>query len=343
MARRRTRGSRYLVWLTDGEVDRAAVGGKGCSLSRLAALGVPVPIACALTTDAWRLFMRSLQVPIGVGNVDNSDLSRIRGLINTSPLPSSLSRSIATAYQEFESLPGGHISLAVRSSAMAEDSGMYSFAGVHDTLLGVRSHTGLEAAVRQCWASLWTERAVEYRAAAGLEVEECAIAVVIQHMVRPDVSFVLFTTDPVTGNSDQVVITASWGLGEAVVSGLVTPDHIVVDSDGNIVRYSVGAKEYMMLEDPPPGEGVRQIMVPKAMRGKRALTDEQAAMIASVGRTIAGKLGYDADIEGGIVDGDVVLFQARPITTLANFEATPGGTPLRVAVQSDGTGGQRAM
>lgn len=340
MARRRRARSRYLVWLDEGVFDRAALGGKGSSLSRLAALDAPVPIACALTTDAWRAFMRSLQLPDGVGGVGQANLSRIRGLINTFPLPPPLSRSIVMAYQEFESMPGGHISLAVRSSAVAEDSGMFSFAGVHDTVLGVRSHTGLEAAVRQCWASIWSDRAMEYRAAAGLEVEQCAVAVVIQQMVRPDVSFVLFTTDPVTGNSNQVVITASWGLGEAVVSGLVTPDHIVVDTGGNIVRYSVGAKEYMMLEDPPPGEGIRQVTVPRVMQGMRAVTDDQAAKIAKIGRALAGRLGYAADIEGGIVDGEVVLFQARPITTLAGHEITGAETPLEIPVRSTGTDGR---
>lgn len=339
MARRRRSGSRYLVWLTEGDADCAIVGGKGSSLSRLAGLDAPVPTACALTTDAWRLFVRSLGLERTEASLDEASLSLIRGLVGTSPLPPSLSRSIALAYQEFEAMPGGHASLAVRSSALAEDSGTFSFAGVHDTVLGVRSHTGLEAAVRQCWASLWSDRAVEYRAAASLDVEDCAVAVVIQHMVRPDVSFVLFTTNPVTGSSDELIITASWGLGEAVVSGLVTPDHIVVDTGGNVIRYAVGAKEYMMLEALPPGEGIRQVPVPRAMRGARALTDEQVARIAALGRAIAGKLGYDADIEGGIVDGEVVLFQARPITTLAGGEGTEGTFPLRVPVQATGIGG----
>lgn len=239
-------------------------------------------------------------------------------------------------------MPAGHFSLAVRSSATSEDSGTYSFAGVHDTVLGVRSHTGLEAAVRQCWASLWSDRAVEYRTAAGLDVEDCAVAVVIQHMVRPDVSFVLFTADPVTGDRDKAVITASWGLGEAVVSGLVTPDHVVVDTRGAIVRYSVGTKEYMMLEDLPPGEGIRQVMVPRVMQNACALTSEQAVEIASVGRSIAARLGYDADIEGGIVDGKVVLFQARPITTLTDQAEAGGSTPLRILAQSTEVGEQRA-
>jgi pyruvate,water dikinase len=267
---------------------------------------------------------------------DEDNLARMRLITGTSPMPVSVSKAIALAYQEFEAMPGGHISLAVRSSAVTEDSGTHSFAGIHDTVLGVRSHTGLEAAVRLCWASLWSDRAAGYRAAAGLDVEDCAVAVVIQQMVRPDVSFVLFTKDPVTGDSDHVLITASWGLGEAVVSGLVTPDHILVGPGGDVVRYAVGAKEYMMLEDTPPGEGIRQVTVPRIMQDAHALSDEQVVRIAKIGRAIAGKLGYDADIEGGVVNGEVVLFQARPITTHVNGGARAEGAPLRRHVHQAG-------
>jgi rifampicin phosphotransferase len=340
MARRKG-VSRYLIWLDEVEADRAVVGGKGASLSRLAALGAPVPRACALPTDAWRVFMRSLRRPKDTVPLDEETLAHIRGLITTSPLPPPLARAITMAFQEFETLPGAHVSLAVRSSAIVEDSGQHSFAGIHDTILGVRSHTGLDAAVRQCWASLWSDRAVEYRAAAGVSVDESDVAIVIQQMVRSDVSFVLFTTDPVTGNRDHAVIAASWGLGEAVVSGLVTPDHVVVDTTGRVVRYAVGAKEYMMLEDPPPGEGTRQLAVPRAMQGARTLTDEQAASIAEMGRDIAARLGYEADIEGGIANGEIYLFQARPITTLVDESAH--GSALRAMAQPVKADGRTAM
>ena len=213
MARRRKVGSRYLVWLDEREADRASIGGKGYSLSRLAAIDAPVPIACALTTDAWRLSTRALGLDRRAAPLTTEALLYIRTLVSTSPLPSPIARSIAVAFQEFESMPDGHISLAVRSSATSEDSGAYSFAGIHDTVLGVRSHVGLEAAVRLCWASIWTDRAVEYRSAAGLEVEECAISVVIQQMMRPDVSFVLFTRDPVSGDRDQAAHHGELGAG----------------------------------------------------------------------------------------------------------------------------------
>lgn len=316
MARHRGEGSPYLVWLDVHEADRAIAGGKGASLSRLVALGAPVPRAAVLTTRAWRSFSRSIGVTDRSDTLMGDGLSRIRGRISTAPLPSAVVDAIASAWRGFESMPGAHVTLAVRSSAIGEDSGTNSFAGLHDTVLGVRSYAGLEMAVRRCWASLWSDRAVEYRRDAGLDHAEPAIAVVIQQMVRPDVAFVLFTVDPVTTNPDHAVISASWGLGEAVVSGLVTPDHIVVDRTGRIVRYTVGSKEYMMLEDPPPGEGTRQVVVPRLMQAMHALTDDQAAGIATIGRSLAGRIGFEADIEGGIADGQVFLFQARPITTL---------------------------
>jgi len=305
-----------LIWLDGAEVDRSIAGGKGAILGRLIALGAPVPKACVLTTAAWHVFSQAAGLPTRLDEIRSDDIHRIRGLINTAPMPLRILDAVAHAYQGFESIPGAHVSLAVRSSATMEDSGALSFAGLHDTILGVRSHAGLEAAIRQCWSSLWSDRAVEYRRAVRLDADEPAIAVVIQQMVQPDVSFVLFTVDPVSLDPGHAAITASWGLGEAVVSGLVTPDHIIVDSESRVVRYVVGSKESMMLEDPPPGEGSRHVAVPRAMQGIRALTDEQVAMIVSIGRGLAAKLGYPADIEGGVAGGQVYLFQARPITTL---------------------------
>jgi rifampicin phosphotransferase len=326
----------FLVWLDGAGVDRSTVGGKAASLGRLIAMGAPVPKAGVLTTAAWHAFSDAAGLPKRMADVGPDDLPSIRGLLSTAPLPLPIADALASAYLGFEALPDAHVSVAVRSSAVAEDADHHSFAGLHDTVLGVRSHAGLEAAVRQCWASVWSDRAVGYRHRVARDDDETAIAVVIQQMVRPDVSFVLFTVDPITGDSDHAVITASWGLGEAVVSGLVTPDHVVVDADGGVLRYIVGTKEYMMLEDPPPGEGTRQVMVPRAMQAMRALTDGQAAEIAAVGRRLATKLGYAADIEGAVAGGEVWLFQARPITTLQPREPSAAAVDSVVLVWPEG-------
>jgi pyruvate,water dikinase len=306
---------RYLVWLDRSRFDRALVGGKGASLSLLASLGAPVPRAVALTTQAYDDLASHLSLPDRAADVQESELEALRSAILTEKLPDSIAEAMTLAYQQFESPPGQHPSLAVRSSATAEDSASFSFAGLHDTVLGVRSLAALESSIRQCWASMWSDRAMEYRRAGNLASDHATIAVVIQEMIRADVSFVMFTADPVTDRDDRLVIAASWGLGEAVVSGVVTPDHIVVNTSGEIVEYVIGHKEHMVIDEVPPLEGARQVPVPRALRDLRALSDEQVRDIASVGRMLSGRLGYEADLEGGIADGTIYLFQARPITT----------------------------
>jgi pyruvate,water dikinase len=249
-------------------------------------------------------------------DIRNGDLHGIRDRIMSAPLPDAVAQAITAGYGAFVELAAGQVSLAVRSSATAEDSAALSFAGLHDTILSVRSLPVLEASIRQCWASLWSDRAVEYRRAGHLDVEDAGIAVIIQQLVRSDVSFVIFTSDPVTGSSEHLVISASWGLGEAVVSGLVTPDHIVVDQGGRVVSYRVGRKEQMVVSATPPAEGTRLVPVPRVLQNIPVMSHEQAGEMAAIARTLSSRLGYEADLEGGIADGKLYLFQARPITTL---------------------------
>lgn len=206
----------------------------------------------------------------------------------------------------------------MRSSATAEDSAAFSFAGLHDTVLDVRTLPDLEAAVKQCWASLWSERAVAYRRAGGLAADGAAIAVVVQPLVRSDVSFVVFTADSVRERDGHLVISSTWGLGEAVVSGLVVPDHVVVGPDGKIVEYAVGDKHQMVIPGAGPGDGAREVAVPRVLRTAPALTADQIAAIAAMARELRPRLGYEADLEGAFAGGALFLFQARPITTLGS-------------------------
>ena len=185
-----------LIWLTGSPVGREMVGGKGAGLSRLAALGAPVPESFALSTSAYRSAARSLGVPMRADEVTEGDLPSIRAAILKSRLPLDLANDLARAYLELGGSGCDDIAVAVRSSATAEDSSAFSFAGLHDTFLGVRGLPELEDAVKRCWASLWTLRAVAYRKQSGLGSDEAAIAVVIQRMVRSDVSFIAFTADP---------------------------------------------------------------------------------------------------------------------------------------------------
>jgi pyruvate,water dikinase len=157
---------------------------------------------------------------------------------------------------------------------------------------------------------------MSYRATATLEAE-IVIAVVAQQMVRCDVSFVAFTADPVSGSEDRLLIDTAWGLGEAIVSGVVNPDHIVIGADGEIVDYRIGDKRLMVIPDDSAVDGVRAVPVPRAMSGLPALTVAQAIQIASICRSLSARLGHPADIEGGFAGDTLHIFQSRPITTLA--------------------------
>jgi rifampicin phosphotransferase len=305
------------VWLDAAPASRDLVGGKGASLSRLAALGAPVPLAFALTTHAYSLFAASHGLPCRASEVADDDLPALRAQIVGAEIPLPVADVVVDGYRAFQAGAGSDgVALAVRSSATAEDSEAFSFAGLHDTVLDVRTLPALEAAVRQCWASLWSERAVSYRRAGGLAADEAAIAVVVQQLVRSDASFVVFTADPVGDRDGHLIIAATWGLGEAVVSGLVVPDHIVVDPKGQVVEYTVGDKHLMVIPGARPEDGTREVPVPRALRTAPALSNEQASAIATMARDLAPRLGYEADLEGAFSADALYLFQARPITTL---------------------------
>jgi pyruvate,water dikinase len=305
-----------LVWLHRGLVDRALVGGKGASLSRLTELGARVPPAFALTTHAHDEFAASIGLPRRASDVTDEELPELRARIESAAMPDELRAAVTSAFEQFQRDANHSPALAVRSSAVAEDSPEFSFAGLHDTILDVRDLDALERAILKCWASLWSDRAVSYRRAGGIEMDAAGIAVVVQQLIRSDVSFVVFTADPISGHDGHLVIAATWGLGEAVVSGLVVPDHIVIDADGEVVEYLVGDKHVMVLPGAEPGDGVREKAVPRALRTAPVMSAAQAKAIGVAARSVAAQLGFPADIEGAFCAGDLYLLQARPITTL---------------------------
>ncbi len=319
-----------LVWLHHAPSSRADAGGKGASLSQLAALGAPVPNAFALTTQAWRWFAISLGLPRRAMDVNERDLPRVRADIMTAPLQDFIAEAISDGYLAFQTLLGDDLALAVRSSATTEDSSSFSFAGLHDTILDVRTPAALESAIRQCWASLWSDRAHAYRMVNGFATETAEIAVVVQQLVRSDVSFVAFTTDPIHDRDDHLVITATWGLGEAIVSGLVVPDQVVVGADGSILDYTIGGKHMMVIPGTGRDEGIRHVAVPRLLQSQPALSREQVTAITTMTRSLSARLGYEADLEGGFADGSLYLFQARPITTIA---AQPPAVSMRLEEQ----------
>jgi rifampicin phosphotransferase len=322
--------------LDDADAVPEAVGGKGASLSRLARAGFRVPDGFDVTTGAYLDFLDGgglreelLAALSGVNEspaASPSDSSgagtleaaagRIGALFAGWPVPAATAAAIAAAYA---ALGAGDVPVAVRSSATVEDLPGLSAAGQHDSYLNIRGETAVIDAVRRCWASLWSARAIGYRSRRGIAPEDVSIAVVVQRLVAAEAAGVMFTVDPVSGARDQVLVSANWGLGESVVSGDVTPDVAVVDrASGALVSYQLGGKEVMTVAD---GAGTLETETPDDLRSTPVLSPAQAGELARVGLAIEQLFGGPVDVEWARADGGLSVLQARPVTAVA---ARPG-------------------
>ena len=234
----------YILSLEHKQASLEMVGGKGMSLSKLLTAGIPVPDGFHVTTASYRIFVEANQIQPYIkalleGTDSNStsqleDISKQIGqLFHNGKMPQEVSAAIKTAYAGL-----GNVSVAVRSSATAEDLPDASFAGQQDTYLNIQGENEVLDAVKRCWASLWTARAIAYRIKNHIRQELVALAVVVQKLAFSDASGVMFTINPMNGRRNEMIINAAWGLGEAVVSSLVTPDTIVTDKSAvRIVSY----------------------------------------------------------------------------------------------------------
>ena len=308
-----------------GRDDVAVVGGKGAGLGELVRAGLPVPRGFVLNTAAYELYVRDnglsraiqeeAALPPSATTRDYEEASgRIHGLFTGGVMPAVLAAELRDAYHRLESGAGREAAVAVRSSATAEDLASASFAGQQDTYLNVRGSDALTEAVISCWASLWTARAMAYRAREGIRPEDVRLAVVVQQMVAADAAGVLFTANPATGRRDQIVIGAAWGLGESVVSGAVSTDDIVVDAPtGRVVSRRTADKETMTVY---ADRGTREEPVPASRRLQPVLDDAGASALAGYGTRIAQHLGSPQDIEWARSDGEFFILQSRPITAL---------------------------
>ncbi|MFI6508108.1 PEP/pyruvate-binding domain-containing protein [Streptosporangium sp. NPDC050855] len=308
------------------------VGGKAANLGVLTAAGLPVPVGVCLTTEAYRRVTEraGLEDVLGAlattpaGDVPalNALASRARELVLAAPVPG----DIADAVRASADGP-----VAVRSSATAEDLPHASFAGQQDTYLNVIGADAVLDAVRRCWASLWTDRAVAYRAANDIDHGSVLLAVIVQEMVRSRTAGVMFTANPVTGRRREAVIDAAPGLGEAVVSGAVNPDHFVVDTaTGRITERRLGDKRLVVrplagggVEHVPAGPGDTERIGGIGDTGDTGstagacVTDAQLRALAALGDRVERHYGAPQDTEWAIdADGVLWLTQARPITTL---------------------------
>jgi phosphoenolpyruvate synthase/pyruvate phosphate dikinase len=306
------------------EIDRtqvALVGGKGANLGELSRIeGIAVPDGFCVTTDAFQRIMA--EAPSADDYLDQ--LSRLkpddreairvlsaetRRVVEGAAIPGELEAAIRGRVGRL----GADAAYAVRSSATAEDLPTASFAGQQDSYLNVIGPAAVLEHVRRCWASLFTERAVAYRQRNGFGHRTVRMAVVVQRMVFPQAAGILFTADPVTSNRKVSFVEAGWGLGEALVSGLVNPDTYQV-RDGGIVARAVAAKQRAILA--VPGGGTREQAIEPGRQEEPALTDAQVAELAGLGRRIEAHFGRPQDIEWCLADGGFRVVQSRPITTL---------------------------
>ncbi|GLY24273.1 rifamycin-inactivating phosphotransferase [Micromonospora sp. NBRC 101691] len=299
----------------------AVVGGKGAHLGGLSRIeGIRVPAGFCVTTDAFRRILAEAP-SIGdrldeLSRVNPDDRPAVRALsatirrtIEEIAIPGDLAAAVRHALAGL----GERAAYAVRSSATAEDLPTASFAGQQDTYLNVVGPAAILQHVSRCWASLFTERAVTYRQRNGIDHRTVHMAVVVQRMVLPHAAGILFTADPVTGNRKVATVDASFGLGEALVSGLVNPDVFRV-RDGAIVARTVAAKQRAV--HALPGGGTREVAVEPQRQEQPALTDAQVVRLVQLGRRIEAHFGRPQDIEWCLVDDDFQIVQSRPITTL---------------------------
>ncbi len=306
------------------EIDQtqiAIAGGKGALLGELSRIdGIRVPAGFCVTTGAFQRIVddaRSIDDQLDrLSRLKADDREAIRALsreirqaVEAVAIPENLASAIAGALVRL----GEQARCAVRSSATAEDLPTASFAGQQDTYLNVVGLAAILEHISRCWASLFTERAVTYRLRNGCDQRKIRMAVVVQRMVFPDAAGILFTADPVTSNRRVASVEASFGLGEALVSGLVNPDVYRV-RDGEIVAKQVAAKQLAI--HPAPAGGTQEQAIDPELQQQPALTDAQVVRLAQLGRRIEAHFGRPQDIEWCLVDDDFQLVQSRPITTL---------------------------
>jgi pyruvate, water dikinase len=287
------------------EVPRA--GGKGASLARMAALGLPVPPGFVIPADAL-----ADALPDGGAELralaERQDAEAAQALIRTVELDPALREAVLSAYAE---LGEGDVPVAVRSSACAEDSEAASFAGQQETYLHVRGGDEVRARIRDCWASFFSERALFYRSKKG-SLADLGMAVVVQRMVNAEIAGVLFTMDAVHRRRDRMVVEAVIGLGEAAVSGAVTPDHYVLKRDGRVRKAHVHEQPYAIVAG--DGSGVVERPLSPEEGGARKASDELLAHLARIGDDLEQRVGVPQDIEWAVEGGELFVLQARPVT-----------------------------
>ena len=303
-------------------------GGKGANLAEMVRAGIPVPAGFVVTADTYFDFLE----PTGLKSLIDSTTSsldvsdtvalgatsdRLKAAIESAPMPRYISNAVKQAYRQL----GGDF-VAVRSSATAEDLPDASFAGQQSTYLNVSGEEAVVKAVKDCWASLFQARAIFYRTENGFDHVTTGIAVVIQRMVQSEVSGVIFTIEPVTNDISQICIEAIYGLGEAVVSGQISPDNYLVDKHRmKIKEKTVAAQEWQLTrnyDSASSGDGANvSVAIPHDRRNQQKVDDTAILRLAEMGQRLERHYGHPQDIEWALEDGELYILQTRPVTTHA--------------------------
>ena len=314
----------YVAWfdvIPDEELALSA-GGKGASLCRMFRAGLNVPEGFIVKAETFSHFMTSTGLrPTVLAMIDEIDLNKtselieksekIRDLICKTEMPEDIAAKLIEYYKPFNNGP-----VAVRSSGTAEDLDDASFAGQQETFLFVTGEDDLLKYVKECWASLFNDRAIFYRKEKGFKEEDVEIAVVVQKMVNAEKAGVMFTVNPVTKDPDEIMLEAAWGLGEAVVSGMVTPDNLWINKKTyEVTTEYISEKETMVIRASEKG-GSKEVEVPEELREAPVLSPEEQKELVDVANRIEAFYGKPEDVEWAFEGGKLYMLQSRPITTL---------------------------
>jgi len=356
-----------VTWFEDvRRTDVSSVGGKNANLGELINASIPVPPGFALTAFSYKKFIDETGISERIYAVINEMVTdpndpkqyeaaskKIRGLMESTPIPKAVEEAVRHAYRELcRRLNTDEVLVAVRSSATAEDLSDASFAGQQETYLNVKTEDELLKKTVKCWSSLFTPRAIFYRTQKGFRHEDVLISVGFQKMVNAKSAGVMFTLNPVTGDSNHIVIEGNWGLGEAVVSGAVTPDYFLINkATVQVVERRIAKKSIEYVGDPETGENV-QADVPSERQSVPCLEDEEILKLVELGKRVEEHYGRAQDIEWAIdkdlsFPEDIFIVQSRPETVWSLKSAEEGlekttvdtaSTELKVIVKGIGTG-----
>lgn len=305
------------------------VGGKGANLGEMTKAGFPVPGGFAVTVPAYDLFLKENNISeqiyeiLSVTDVEDpaqleSASKKIQKIVNNSKFPESVFKDLVKSYRKL----GGTFSkalVAVRSSATAEDLPGMSFAGQQATFLNIKGEANLQVAVRECWASLFTPRAIYYRVQNKIKHEKVGISVIVQKMVQSEVSGIMFSIDPVTNRKDRIIIDAVWGLGEMIVQGSYIPDHYVVQKETfAILSKEVNDQKMQYIKN---GQETKEVPVPTKLQSRIKLTDDQIKTLGKLSQKLQDHYYFPQDSEWALEKGKLYIVQTRPITTIEKTTA----------------------